>query len=68
MGSFPWLVRSPSLVVVSNYFLMGFGPSFEESVLVPSVCFSLLCGFSTIVASSYVARLAYNWNTVSNHL
>jgi hypothetical protein len=47
---------------------MGFGLGFEENVLIHDVCFSLLHGFSTIPASSFVVKLAYNWNTVNNHL
>jgi len=47
---------------------MGFGLGFEKSALIPSVCFSLLRGFNTTLTSSFVVRLTYNWNTVSNHL
>jgi hypothetical protein len=47
---------------------MGFGLGFEESALIPSMCFSILRGFNKTPTSSFVARMAYNWNTVSNHL
>jgi hypothetical protein len=47
---------------------MGFGLGFEENALIVDVCFSLLRGFSTTPTSSYVVKLAYNWNIVSNHL
>jgi hypothetical protein len=68
MGSFLWLVRSPSSATIFDYFLMGFGLGFEESALIPNVCFSLLRGFSKTPTSSFVARLACNWKLINNHL
>jgi len=40
---------------------MGFGLGFEESALIPSMCFSILRGFNKTPTSSFVARMAYNW-------